>query len=95
MVRKQKRSFQTSTVAFFSSRIEKLMRDCNCRWGKGGIGGLTDVESVIRGQVGMQFQMAANVIRVESGSSCMTLTNQHSWKRIWWGCVIHKLPDFT
>ena len=24
---------------------------------------------------------------VESGSLCMTLTDQHSWKVIWWDCV--------
>ena len=24
---------------------------------------------------------------VESGSLCMTLTDEHSWKRIWWDCV--------
>ena len=25
--------------------------------------------------------------RAESGSLCMTLTDQHSWKEIWWDCV--------
>ena len=27
------------------------------------------------------------MVGVESGSLCMTLTDQHSWKKIWWDCV--------
>ena len=54
-------------------------------------GGLTDVETgVVLGLVDKlvcSFKLAADVSGVESGSLCMTLTDQHSWKVIWWDCV--------
>ena len=37
--RKQRRSFQLNTVAFFSSRVEKTDKYCKCQWSEGGRGG--------------------------------------------------------
>ena len=51
------------------------------------MGGLTDVET--RGMSGLEDKLVCSFIlaAVESGSLCMTLTDQHSWKEIWWDCV--------
>ena len=46
-------------------------------------GGLTDVETV--GVSGLEDKLVRSFkLAVESGSLCMTLTDQHSWKGIWW-----------
>ena len=51
-------------------------------------GGLTDV--VTGGVTRLEdklvccLKLATNVVTVEFGSSCMALTDQYSWKGIWW-----------
>ena len=75
-------------MAFLSSRIEQIeSKILSAAGARVEFGGLMDIE--IGGVSGLEDELVCTNWRrvwsgVESGSSCMTLTNQHSWKGIWW-----------
>ena len=67
IVRKERRNFRLNTVAFFSSTVEKTDKYCKWHWGKGGRGGLTDVETGgvtwLADKLVCCFKLAVNVFR--------------------------------
>ena len=76
-------TFGQITVAFLSSRIEETDRNCLVPLGRGwNLGGLTDV-SGLEDKLVCSFKLAAYMIW-GGGSLCVSLTDQHSWKEIWW-----------
>ena len=76
-------------MAFVSSRVEES--ESKLCWGEVEFGGLTDVEtggvSGLEDELVCSFKWVADVVWGGVCSLCMTLTDQHSWKGIWWDRV--------
>ena len=75
-------------MAFLSSRIEETeWKVFSTTGARVEFGGLTDVETGVSRDWRKSLYAVSNWQRmwsgVESGSLCMTLTDQHSWKGIW------------
>ena len=72
-------------MAFLGSRIEETESKLLCAAGaRVELGGLTDVETGVCRDWRKSWYAVSNWWQMRSGSLCMTLTDQHSWKGIWW-----------